>query len=115
MDTVLNREQARKKGIEWLAKARLIAKDCVYILLGNIALMTALHIGGQSSAAPGKYGIFQLLDDSIASNWLLPILAVGLLCYSIWRCIEAVRVLRNNKKHYQKAARYYSSAGVYLF
>src|SRR5688572_9990664 len=112
MDIAINHVHT-KNGIKWLAKAGLIAKGAVYILLGVLALMAALHIGGQAANESDKSTIFQWLHRSFAGKWLLPLLALGLLCYSTWRCIEAVQVVRTHKK-YRKAIRYVASAIFYL-
>jgi heme/copper-type cytochrome/quinol oxidase subunit 2 len=103
------------KHIERLAKAGLIAKGCIYVLLGALAIMAALHIGHQSSASTDKSALLAMLGESGLGKVLLLVLAVGLLCYSTWRCVQAVRMLQAGKKHYQKAARYFFSAAVYLF
>src|SRR5687767_4637446 len=114
MDITINPAQT-KNGIQWLAKAGLIAKGAVYLLLGILAFMAAFHVGGQAANGSDKSSIFQLLDKSFAGKWLLPLLAVGLFCYSTWRCIEAIQVLRNGRKKYGKAIRYIASAIIYLF
>lgn len=116
MDIVIKNSAVKAKGIEWLAKAGLIAKGFVYIILGALSLMTALHIGSSPASAADKSHVFSFLDQSIAGKWLLPILAIGLFCYSTWRSIEGVQAVRDGgKKDYQKAIRYFCSAAIYIF
>lgn len=114
MDISIN-PAARRNGIKGLAKAGLTAKGLVYLILGVLALMGALHIGGKSASKADKNHIFSFLDDSFAGQYLLPLLVIGLICYCIWRSIEGTRAIQDGKKHYAKAARYFASALVYLF
>jgi hypothetical protein len=116
MDISIKSSAVRQKGIKGLAKAGLTAKGFVYLILGAFALMAALNIGGQSAAAADKSHIFSFLDESFAGKWLLPVLAIGLICYCIWRSIEGIHAIQTgDKKHYGKAVRYFASAGIYLF
>lgn len=115
MDVQIKKPLVKEKSIEWLAKAGLTAKGFVYIILGAFALMAALHVSGSSASAADKSHVFAFLDGSSAFRWLLPVLAVGLVCYSIWRSVEGVQATgAGDKRHYQKAVRYFSSAVVYL-
>lgn len=113
MDIHVERLSA-EKGINKLAQGGLIAKGSVYILLGVMALMAALHIGGQSAENADRTGVLQFLNDSSAGRLMLPVLAVGLLCYSIWRFIEASRAAKGADKKWKKAIRYLLSGLVYL-
>lgn len=93
----------------------LIAKGIVYFILGILAFMAAFEVGGQSSNDADRTGVFNLLSKSFAGNWLLPLLAVGLVCYSIWRFIEAYRCADSKENDWKKAGRYLLSGIVYLF
>lgn len=115
MDISLN-PAARQKGVKGLATAGLVAKGFVYLILGALALMAALHIGGRSAENADKSHIFSFLDESSAGQWLLPLLSIGLVCYCVWRSIEGLHAIQGDgKKHYGKAFRYFASAAVYLF
>ena len=64
-----------------MARAGLISKGFVYLLLGVFVFMNAMKIW-QTSAQQDKTGVLQSIQDNFAGQWLLPVLAAGLLCYS---------------------------------
>jgi len=102
------------KSVTLLARSGLIAKGFVYFTSGVLALMAAFHIGGESSEDADRTGVLYFLYDSSIGGWLLPLLALGLLCYSIWRFIEAHHYSRGSKKEWKKTVRYILSGLVYL-
>jgi len=72
-----------------LARAGLIAKGTVYCLLGCLAFMTAFHIGGQTASETDKSGVFDFIYQLSGGKILLALVAAGLVCYCIWRMIQA--------------------------
>ncbi|HEY0899358.1 MAG TPA: DUF1206 domain-containing protein [Sphingobacteriaceae bacterium] len=72
-----------------LARAGLIAKGTVYCLLGLLAFMTAFHIGGQTASQTDKSGVFDFIYQLTGGKILLALVAAGLVCYCIWRMIQA--------------------------
>ncbi|PSR54206.1 hypothetical protein AHMF7605_12075 [Adhaeribacter arboris] len=71
------------------ARVGLTAKGIVYCLVGIMAFMAAFEIGGKSVADTGKAGIFQFILHQPFGKILLGLVAIGLLCFAIWRFIEA--------------------------
>ena len=101
-------------GIARLAQAGLVAKGIVYVLLGLLAFMAAFELGGQSTSEADRTGVFSLLKDLPAGTSLLAMLAVGLVCYTIWRCIQAFRPASADRElSLRKRARYLFSALMY--
>ena len=88
-----------------MARAGLISKGFVYLLLGVFVFMNAMKIW-RSNAEQHKTGVLQSMQDNFAGQWLLPLLAAGLLCYSCWRFIEAYHLIRG-KENIKKALRYF--------
>lgn len=79
---------------EWVktfAKVGLTAKGVVYCLVGIIAFMAAFELGGKSTQEAGKSGIFQFILEQPYGKWMLGLVALGLLCYAIWRFIQAAQ------------------------
>jgi hypothetical protein len=72
-----------------LAIAGLVAKGLVYCLLGVLLLMSALHLNGKSTNETDNRGVFSFVEDLPAGHVLLALIALGLLCYTVWRCIQA--------------------------
>lgn len=107
-------EVKKDKGVTLLARSGLIAKGFVYFTSGLLALMAAFHIGGESSEDADRTGVLYYLYDSSVGKWLLPLLALGLLCYSVWRFIEAYHYTKGSKKDLKKTAFYILSGLVYL-
>ncbi len=104
----------------WLppvARAGLTAKGIVYCLVGILAFMAAFHLGGQSSSQADKQGVLNFINEQPAGKWLLLAIAAGLVCYSIWRFIQAFTYRRRNDSKAKKAGkqiRYLFSGLVYL-
>ena len=104
-----------RSSITRIAQAGLVAKGIVYVLLGMLAFMAAFEIGGQSTNSADRSGVFDLIRDLPAGTTLLALVAVGLVCYSIWRGIEAFRSNhRGEEIKWSKRARYFFSGLTYL-
>ena len=70
----------------FLARAGLIARGVIYILVGWVAVLVAL---GQSSREADQQGALQLLAGKsygLVSLWLL---GIGFAAYALWRLSEA--------------------------
>ncbi|WP_299986059.1 DUF1206 domain-containing protein [uncultured Pontibacter sp.] len=79
---------------EWVvrfARIGLIAKGVVYCLVGALAFMAAFELGGQTEQGAGKTGVFQFIMEQPYGQVLLAIVAAGMLCYTLWRLIQAFR------------------------
>ena len=70
---------ARVTRLDWLAKAGYAARGIVYILFGWLAL------SARSNAEEGKEGVFDAIQDMPLGEILLPLTALGLLAYGIYR------------------------------
>jgi hypothetical protein len=104
-----------KNSNQWLsriARIGLSAKGFVYVLLGCLAFMAAFEIGGQGNSDANRSGVFNFVQDAPGGEWLLILLTAGLVCYSIWRIVEAFTSDRETK--WYKRLRYIFSALAYL-
>ena len=106
--------QTRRSSLKWIAKAGLTAKGIVYVLLGVLAMMAAFEWGGQSAGKADKSGVFDLLKDSSAGSWILPILGLGLACYSAWRMVQVYQSVKGGGKKKWKGLRYFFSGLIYF-
>ena len=70
---------ARVTRLDWIAKAGYVARGLVYILFGWLAL------SARSKAEEGKEGVFDAIRDMPLGEILLPLTALGLLAYGIYR------------------------------
>src|SRR4029078_10589481 len=75
--------------IEKMARVGLIAKGLVYLMVGSLAIMAAFQFNNQSDTDADQKGAFGFIRESPGGPWILAIVALGLLCYSIWRFIQA--------------------------
>lgn len=101
--------------IESMARAGLVSKGIVYCLLGTLAFMAAFEISGQRDDQADKKGVVKFVQQSIGGNVLLGLIALGLICYSAWRLIEAFRKKSGPNQHsIGKKIRYVFSGLVYL-
>lgn len=70
-----------------MACAGYAAKGIVYLIVGVLTLLAALNMGGQKM---GKFKIIGFLNEQAFGAFLLIFMALGLLCYSVWRFIQAI-------------------------
>jgi hypothetical protein len=99
-----------------MARFGLTAKGVVYCLVGILAFMAAFEIGGKSEQGSDKSGVFQFILEQSYGRFLLAIIALGLLCYTIWRFIQAFKDTENkgdNAKGIGVRIRYAFSGVVY--
>ncbi|MEA2224918.1 MAG: hypothetical protein QOE67_200 [Solirubrobacteraceae bacterium] len=76
----------RKNGLEWLARAGLVARGVVYAIIGILAVELAVGAGG---TAPNQQGALQTIARQPFGKGLLVAVAVGLAGYSAWRLTRA--------------------------
>ncbi|KAA5542432.1 DUF1206 domain-containing protein [Adhaeribacter rhizoryzae] len=79
----------RPQWTESFARFGMAAKGVVYTLVGALAFMAAFEINGNSEQGAGKQGVFQFILEQPFGKILLGIVALGLVCYTIWRFIQA--------------------------
>ncbi|GAB3641261.1 DUF1206 domain-containing protein [Spirosoma arcticum] len=75
--------------VKRFAKFGLAAKGVVYCLVGMLAFMAAFEIGGSSERNLNKQGVFRFILDQPFGQVLLALVAVGLVCYALWRLTQA--------------------------
>jgi hypothetical protein len=80
------RRAANSPAAHALARAGLVARGVIYILIGWVAILVA---AGHSSREADQAGALQLLAGKpygMVSLWLL---GIGFVCYALWRLSEA--------------------------
>ncbi|MGZ5242643.1 MAG: DUF1206 domain-containing protein [Bacteroidia bacterium] len=80
------------------AKTGLIAKGIVYCILGFLSFMAAFGLGGKKADKQNTVGF---LYEQPFGKVILVLLAIGLLCYTAWRFIQAIK----NTEHKDKDAK----------
>lgn len=78
---------ARGPWVERLARAGLLGRGVVYLLVGFLAIQIA--VGGSSKEAD-QQGAFHYVASQPFGQFLLWLLAFGLLGYALWRLTQAV-------------------------
>jgi hypothetical protein len=78
---------ARGPWVERLGRAGLLAQGVSYGLVGTLALMLALGLGGE---AESREGALRTLAGSAAGLAVLVALAIGFAGYAIWRLAQAI-------------------------
>lgn len=73
--------------MEMMARLGYTAKGIVYAIVGVLALQAALTAGGKTTDTKGA---LHTIAAQPFGKFLLILLAVGLVAYSLWRFIEAV-------------------------
>lgn len=97
-----------------MARFGLSAKGVVYCLLGFIAFRAAFELGGQSSREATQSGAIKQIKDWPAGLVVLGVLALGLVCYSLWRFVEALGPDGREKRKWPKRVAYLFSGLGYL-
>ena len=79
----------REKWIELTGQVGLTAIGVVYSLVGTLTFASSIGIG--DSVNKGKVSqILRWVQDQLFGQILLAVITVGLLCYTVWRFIEAI-------------------------
>ncbi len=73
--------------VDKIARAGYVAKGTVYAAVGVLALREVTGSGGKST---GTSGAFQSIGTQPFGKVLLIVLALGLLCYALWKLVQGV-------------------------
>jgi len=73
-------------GLAWLARAGLLARGCVYGIIGLLAIKLALGSEGRTT---NQTGALETIARQPLGKLLLGVLAVGLAGYAAWRLLRA--------------------------
>lgn len=71
----------------WLARAGLVARGVVYLVIGFLALKVAFGEGGKTT---DQEGAMKAITAQPLGKALLVLLAIGLAAYAIWRLTRAI-------------------------
>lgn len=98
--------------LQRMARAGYAAKGIVYILLGVLAFMAAFEIGRSASEA-SRGSVFRMVRDAPAGAVLMGVLALGLVCYALWRMVQAFAPKYGHENSGKKRAMYFLSGLAY--
>ncbi len=79
--------QNNSKLIHLVARAGYAARGVIYVIVGGMAALAAFGGGGGTTDSRGAMG--ELLGAPFGKTLLLA-MALGLLCYSAWRAVQAI-------------------------
>lgn len=79
-------ELAHAKTLGWMARAGLVARGVVYLVIGVLAVKLALGDGGK---ATNQTGALKTIGGQSFGEVLLVAVAIGLAGYSLWRLTRA--------------------------
>ncbi len=77
---------AGAKPLGWLARAGLVARGLVYLIIGVLALELALGVGGK---AANQQDALKAIAEQSFGRFLLVLVAIGLAGYALWRLTRA--------------------------
>ena len=108
---MISLSQTQNETVDGLARVGLIAKGVVYVALGALAFMAAFEFAGHNENEANRAGVFQWLKET-GGSWLLIVIAAGLVCYCIWRYVQAFTNFGGGEKT-AKRLRYFFSGLAY--
>jgi hypothetical protein len=88
--------------VERLARLGYTAKGIVYAIIGVLAVQAAFGTGGQTTDQKGALGA---IAAQPFGQFLLVLVALGLLGYAIWRFVEAVQDPEHKRDNAESWAR----------
>jgi hypothetical protein len=77
---------AGAKPLGWLARAGLVARGLVYLIIGVLAIKLVLGEGGK---AANQQDALRTIADQPFGKTLLVLVAIGLAGYALWRLVRA--------------------------
>ena len=77
---------ARSPQFEWFARAGLVARGVVYLVIGVLAVKLALGDGGKTT---NQQGALKTIAEQRFGTVLLVLVAIGLAGYASWRLLRA--------------------------
>lgn len=95
--------------VERLARVGYAAKGFVYIVIGVLAVMLAVGVGGGQTT--GSSGALRTLADEPFGQVLLAVIGIGLIGYTIWRLLTAAK----NTEGHDENAKGYATRGFEAF
>lgn len=84
------REEIENTAKAWLApmaRAGYASKGVIYLLIGILALMAGLNLGGSIT---GPKEALETLQPKTFGKTMLAIVAIGLCCYALWRFVQSI-------------------------
>lgn len=87
-----------KESLKKFAKIGIASKGVVYLLVGGLTCAAALGLGGQSSS--GKKESLSFVYSQPFGKVLLFIIGIGLLGYTFYRIMVAIKYDKSNKEWY---------------
>jgi hypothetical protein len=80
----------KAKWVPLAARVGLTAIGIVYFLIGSLTFAAAFELGGLSTKGNVSQ-VLQWIQQQPMGQILLGLITLGLLCYSLWRFIEAIQ------------------------
>jgi TRAP-type C4-dicarboxylate transport system permease small subunit len=101
-----------KPWIEKIAQAGYVSKGITYVLLGSLGFLAAFEFAREDEAT--QSGALLFVKELPAGVVLLLLLALGLVCYSVWRGVQTFYNPKHEEKKWPKRLRYLFSGLAYL-
>ncbi len=79
---------AKEHKMKWFARLGYGARGLIYLVIGGLAIMSAIGVGG--STVDSRGAILKVMQQPLGHTMLV-ILVVGLLGYVGWRLIQAIK------------------------
>ncbi len=77
----------RNRVFEWMARIGYVARGTVFVVLGALAMLAGF---GSSRRPPDSKDVLHILLSQAVGEFIVTVLALGLLCFAVWRVVQAL-------------------------
>jgi len=88
VDSKMTNSSTKKAWLEYAARIGYSARSVIYLCIGGLALLSVW--GGSNGKTTDSKGAISFLSDSPFGLYLVLILGLGLVCYSVWRISQSL-------------------------
>jgi hypothetical protein len=87
---------------EWMARIGYVARGTVFVVLGALAMLAGL---GSLGRPPDSKDVLHILLSHALGEFAVIVVALGLLCFAVWRLVQALLDAERHGSNWKGLAR----------